>query len=163
MSVGQRLKQWYIFYITHFFVFDLVQKIIFTFPADHLLGLRLACDRHHLHQQSVTSLPDQRHHLLVSQFNYIHPIYLRQGGSKRGDRVRRLDAFVSADGDSYGTLSRPSQMSVCGERTDGAYLDEEVSCPQTSSPGHPLHIHRLQILEGRKCWGGGELFNGSLS
>lgn len=74
----------------------------FTFPADHLLGLRFACDRHHLHQQPVSSLPDQSHHLLMSQLNYIHAIYLRQG--RRG-RVRRLETLVS--GSIYQTLSCP--------------------------------------------------------
>lgn len=43
------------------------------------------------------------------------------------------------------------------------YLNEEVSCPQASPPGHSFHIHRLQVLQGRKRWGGGELLNGRLS
>lgn len=42
------------------------------------------------------------------------------------------------------------------------YLNEEVPCPQTSPPGHALHINRLQILKGRECRGGGELLNGCL-
>lgn len=65
----------------------------FTFPADHLLRLRFACDRHHLHQQSVSSLPDQRHHLLMSQLNYIHAIYLRQGRSTRRGQIRHLETL----------------------------------------------------------------------
>lgn len=64
-----------------------------TFPADHLLSLRFACDRHHLHQQPVSSLPDQRHHLLMSQLNDIHAIYLRQGRSTRRGRVRRFETL----------------------------------------------------------------------
>lgn len=133
----------------------------FTFPADHLLGLRFACDRHHLHQQPVSSLPDQRHHLLMSQLNYIHAIYLRQGRNTRRGRVRRLETLVS--GSIYRTLSPAFATVRCSKRKDGGYLDEEVSCPQTGSPGHTLHIHRLQILEGRERRGGGELLNGGLS
>lgn len=51
---------------------------VFTFPAYYFLSLRFACHRHHLHQQPVAPLPDQRHHLFMSQLNDIHTIYLQE-------------------------------------------------------------------------------------
>lgn len=52
--------------------------LVFTFLANDFLGLRFACDRHHLHQQPVAPLSDQGHHLLMAHLHYIYPVYLRE-------------------------------------------------------------------------------------
>lgn len=43
------------------------------------------------------------------------------------------------------------------------YFYEEVSHPESSSPGNTALIHRLQVLQGGERRGGGELFDGGLS
>lgn len=63
--------------------------MVFTFLANNFLRLRFACHRHHLHQQPVSPLPDQGHHLLMAHFYYIYPVYLRQHTHK--DRMRYND------------------------------------------------------------------------
>lgn len=42
------------------------------------------------------------------------------------------------------------------------HLDQEVSCAQSCSPRHPLHIHRFQVLQRRERWRWGELLNWGL-
>lgn len=46
------------------------------FPND-FFRLWLAADGDNFHHQVVSPLPDQRHHLLVPYFYYIHTIHLR--------------------------------------------------------------------------------------
>ena len=140
-----------------------MRDMLLTFLADHLLRLRFACDRDHLHQQTVAPLSDQRHHLLMAHLHHVHSVHLEH------THARMPHTHIhTAGGQQTETWEAVRLVHGVGEETGEeergcSYLYEEVSCPKPSPPGHSLHVDRLQVLEGRECRCWGELLNRRLS